>query len=132
MPDRDERVDAALAEYLAACDAGDPPQRAAFLARYPDLADSLAAFIDDHERMRRAADVGATSGQTPAQRPLGTVRYVGDYKLLGEIGRGGMGVVYRARHEELGREVALKLLTGGVCHQPGGRERFEQESQVLA
>jgi hypothetical protein len=132
MPDRDERVDAALAEYLAACDAGNPPQRAAFLARFPDLADSLATFLDDHERMLRAADPERTGGQAPAQQPLGTVRYVGDYELLEEIGRGGMGVVYRARHEELGREVALKLLTAGVCHQPGGRDRFEQESQVLA
>ena len=69
MPDRDERVDAALAEYLAACDAGDPPQRAAFLARFPGLADSLSAFLDDHERMRRAADLDRTGGQSPAQQP---------------------------------------------------------------
>src|SRR5262245_13451901 len=68
MPDRDERVDAALAEYLAACDACDPPQRAAFLARFPDLADSLAAFLDDHERraLRPAVENRSTSAFRPA------------------------------------------------------------------
>src|SRR5262245_2412167 len=110
MPDRDDRVDAALAEYLVACDAGDPPRRAAFLARFPDLADTLADFIDDHERMRRAADLDRTSGQTSAQQPSGTIRYVGDYELLDEIAHGGMGIVYRARQVSVNRVVALKMI----------------------
>ena len=63
--DRDRRVDEALAEYLAGCDAGIPPDHTAFLAKYPDLADSLTEFLDDHARMRRAVgDVPATDEET--------------------------------------------------------------------
>src|SRR5262245_46773055 len=132
MLDRDERVDAALAEYLAACDAGDPPQRAAFLARFPDLADSLAAFLDDHERMRRAADLDRASCQSPAQRPLGTVRYVGDYELLAEIARGGMGVVYRARQASVNRVVALKMILAGSFATEADLRRFRVETEAAA
>src|SRR5262245_11115871 len=132
MLDRDERVDAALAEYLAACDAGDPPQRAAFLARFPDLADSLAAFLDDHERMRRAADLDRASCQSPAQRPLGTVRYVGDYELLEEIARGGMGVVYRAGQVSVNRVVALKMILAGSFATEADLRRFRVEAEAAA
>src|SRR5262249_24952448 len=115
--ERDARIDAAIAEYLAACDAGTPPERAAFLARYPELADSLSEFLDDHARMRGAAPPGPdtdatlppaptqppdtgdtatlpTSPGKPSPNPHDRVRYFGDYELLSEIARGGMGVVF--------------------------------------
>src|SRR5687767_317531 len=119
----DDRVNAAIAEYLDACDAGNPPDRAAFLAKHPDLAGSLAAFLDDHARMKRAAppagntltvppDAGNAETMAPAPTyrtdPLGSVRYVGDYELLSEIARGGMGVVFKARQVSLNRVVAVK------------------------
>ena len=53
----------------------------------------------------------------------------GPYEILGEIARGGQGVVLRARHRELGHLVALKLLTGGAAVQ---HKRFRQEAKVLA
>src|SRR6516164_8182156 len=97
--DRDARADEAIAEYLAECDAGRPPDPAAFLAKYPDLAPSLREFLDDHARMRRLAaapDPTATVDSTPAPTGAetvgfvgapaapGTVRYFGDYELLSE------------------------------------------------
>ena len=56
----------------------------------------------------------------------------GEYILLGELGRGGAGVVYEALHRKLGRKVALKVLRTGMDTEKSARERFRREAQALA
>src|ERR1700732_2868973 len=57
---------------------------------------------------------------------------LGHYRILEQIGAGGMGVVYRAHDEQLDRDVALKILPAGTLADEGGRLRFRKETLPLA
>jgi eukaryotic-like serine/threonine-protein kinase len=145
MSDRDARIDAAIAEYLAA---SPPPDRDNFLAKHADIADSLRDFLNDHDRFRQAADPGNTvtsSPKPPADSAtvtgprstagpslLGRIRYFGDYELLEEIARGGMGVVFKARQVSLNRVVALKMILAGQLASDAEVRRFHAEAEAAA
>src|SRR5262245_59160439 len=57
---------------------------------------------------------------------------LGPFEIVSSIGAGGMGEVYRARDTKLNRDVAIKVLSGAVAHDPERRERFEREAQTIA
>ena len=75
-----------------------------------------------------AGAAGSTLRQSSAILRTG----VGDYELLGELGCGGMGVVYRARHRQLGRDVALKMILAGAHAGSEQISRFLAEAQAVA
>ena len=119
---RDQRLQHILAAYLQDVEAGKNPDREKLLAQHPDLADDLRSFLAENEKMRRlvAQNEVATLGPEPSPDApaVGTkVRYFGDYELLEEIARGGMGVVYKARQSKLNRLVALKMILAGELQQ---------------
>jgi WD40 repeat protein len=140
LPDREARLNEAVAAYVEATEEGQPPDPEQFLARYPDLADELRAFLDDRARFARAAGdlaappppADAATLPAAAGAPLATVRYFGDYELLQEVARGAMGVVFKARQVSLNRVVALKMILTGRFASPADVARFRREAEAAA
>ena len=136
--EKDRRVNEALVEYLEAEEAGQAPDHAALLARYPDLATELQEFLDNRAQLAPLADAHRTFGlpklaqAAEAPPPLPGANRVGDYELLHEIARGGMGVVYRARQVSVNREVALKMLLPADAAPASALRRFRIEAEAAA
>ncbi|HZV07038.1 MAG TPA: serine/threonine-protein kinase [Gemmataceae bacterium] len=129
----DPRVVEALDEYLAALEAGQKPDRHAFLSRHVEIADALGECLDGMEALHEASSAshppiggGAAPGDWPPGTPLG------DYRILREIGRGGMGVVYEAEQLSLGRRIALKILPFALTLDPRQLQRFKNEARAAA
>ena len=138
---RERMLDAAIAEYMQAADAGHAPDRHEFLERHWYLTDGLMSFFRDEDRLKRAAGLPRTLPRAGAGRSsksdLGHEpadgRAVGQFELLNEIARGGMGVVYKARHKRLNRVVALKTILPGVsCSTEVLVKRLRAEARVVA
>ena len=131
----EDRLALALAEYAAAVDRGEPLSNEALLAKYADVADELAGCLDSLDFIHHIApqlndDISAAGRKGGAQiRPLATL---GDYRLIREIGRGGMGVVYEEEQLSLGRRVALKVLPFAAMLGDQQVKRFHNEARAAA
>jgi serine/threonine-protein kinase len=135
--DREETLANLVEELTEQCRLGRPPDVDGAAARHPDLADELRelwataqiaeelARSDGDETLRWETPGGAAGGREPP-------RTFGDYELLEELGRGGMGVVYRARQTSLGRVVALKMLLRGELASSPDLARFRAEPESAA
>jgi tRNA A-37 threonylcarbamoyl transferase component Bud32 len=124
-------------EFLVREELGESPSLDAYLASFPQCADGLrhqinfrAAVMDPEqtviEPVRATGVVGAPL-RTPQGMTLGAWEH---YELLEEIGRGGMGVVYKARDRKLNRTVALKLILAGQLASPDDVRRFRTEAEA--
>jgi serine/threonine protein kinase/Flp pilus assembly protein TadD len=126
----------AVQEYLAELDAGRRPDRQTFVADHAEIAAVLEECLDGLEFLRQAAprlqsadDSPPTTVPSLASELEGTL---GDFRILHEAGRGGMGVVYEAVQISLSRRVALKVLPFAAAMDPKQLQRFKNEAQAAA
>ena len=130
---RDERLATLLGQLTEARRCGARADVEALAGQHPDLADELRALW---VAVQLAEEFAPARSAEPATLPLtprtgtppadGLPRQFGEFTLLEEVGRGGMGVVYRARQASLHRTVALKVI------QRGERARFQFEAEAAA
>ena len=131
------KVAEAVEEYLAALEQGRQVDRQEFLARHADIAGELAECLDGVELIHAGA-ARLAGGEGDRTQPQGQAaadpapRHLGDYRIIREIGRGGMGVVYEAQQISLNRQVALKVLPFAAMLDPRQLARFQTEAQAAA
>lgn len=152
-----ERLNRLISDYLNATEKTRASKRAEILAKNPDLGGQLMQFFACHDQISKpaaseqpAGDAGPseattlgpntadghaldTSAHSEMRLPAGAaVGRFGDYELISEIARGGMGVVYKARQVSLNRIVALKMVLAGQLATQEDVRRFHAEAEAAA
>jgi serine/threonine protein kinase len=107
---------------------GEHPALSEYVQQHPELADEIRELFPALVMMEQFKPTSTDDAEAAGQRP----ERIGDYRLLREIGRGGMGIVYEAEQLSLGRHVALKVLSGDSLTNPTYLERFRRESKAAA
>ncbi len=124
--DRDDRLAEVVTTYFKTLESGQTPAPQQWLTRYPELVAELTEFFAARDRIEALAAPLRDALSTPPEESFG------DYELLEEIARGGMGVVFKARQKSLDRLVALKMILAGRLASPADVQRFAAEAQAVA
>ena len=136
LPTR-ETVEQLAEEFAERYRRGERPPLSEYTARYPEHADQIRDLFPALVMMEQLApdsEAAATflAGSSLRKRLVEHPEQLGDYRILREIGRGGMGVVYEAEQVSLGRHVALKVLPQQLRPNLTQRQRFEREARSAA
>jgi serine/threonine protein kinase/WD40 repeat protein len=121
-------------EFVEAFRQGQRPSVEEFARRYPEHADEIREVLPALVLMEKAKASVAPDQLYPGQAAsdAAPLQQLGDYQILREIGRGGMGVVYEAQQLSLGRHVAIKVLPSTALLDPRQLGRFQREARSAA
>lgn len=122
-------VDVLAEEFADRLRRGETPSVSDYAARHPTFAAQLREVLPAVAQMEQLKRLRSPTAIFNV-KPIPT--HLGDFRIVKELGRGGMGVVYEAVHESLGRRVALKVLSARGLNSPKQRERFLREAQAAA
>jgi serine/threonine protein kinase len=128
--ERERRLNAVLLAVVQLQEQGLSPDRQSLLSGHPEFAAELEEFFSGREFVQRFKQQGPTP--TGSQNWAGDTGSLGDYHILREIGRGGMGIVYEARQMSLDRRVALKVLPFAAAVDSRQLQRFQNEARAAA
>jgi eukaryotic-like serine/threonine-protein kinase len=118
-------------EFLDQLDRGELPEIAEYARRYPQIAGVLPEVLPALRAMHAEA-TGSYDGGCQGLGASAKDDLFGDYRIVREVGRGGMGIVYEAEQLSLDRRVALKILPTAAAMDPQQRARFQIEAQATA
>src|SRR5437667_3563329 len=119
-------------EFAARYRAGERPALQEYLDRYPQLADEMRELFPALVEVEQVKEDHQEAQEQAAAPPAPAVQQLGDFRILREVGKGGMGVVYEAEQVSLGRHVALKLLPKSMLIDARAKRRFEREAKSAA
>lgn len=122
---------AAVKRYMRLLDAGTAPSLTQYLNDYPAIADELGPAIEGLMLVHRAGRP-TPAPVMPEPDHEWAIKPIGDFQIVGELGRGGMGVVYEAVQMSLGRHVALKVLPFASGLDEVRLQRFRNEAHAAA
>lgn len=135
--DQRHPVDILADEFAERLRAGEKVSIETYAEKHPELADLIRAVFPPIELIEKAR--AQQDSQESRSRPQSNGKSItpvpqrlGDFQLLREIGRGGMGVVYEAEQQSLKRRVALKVLSDPIAAHGNRRERFRREAEAAA
>jgi len=126
------QIEVLASEYADNARQGKTPSIESYIERYPDMATEireLFPMVAALEQWKSDRENEVLRNQLPDQFKL---KQLGDCRLVREIGRGGMGVVFEALEGSIERRVAVKLLPWRISMVPHRQERFEREAQTIA
>ena len=127
--DRD-RVEKLADDFMANYRTGTIPSVDEYVEQYPELADELRGLLMALVLLEQNGLPPKLAGKRQRQRRATLAAKIGDFLIVREIGRGGMGIVYEAVQQSLGRQVALKVLSlPGLLHD-SHLERFRREARA--
>ena len=117
---RDRALESIIADYIRACEAGNPPDRQAILVCHPELADVLRQFFAQHDHMNQLVEPirDFADDQFQSVGPGHQISYVGNYELLEEIARGGMEVDFVICRNNLFSADSVKMISPSALDQP--------------
>jgi WD40 repeat protein/tRNA A-37 threonylcarbamoyl transferase component Bud32 len=126
--DVERALELVYGEFLLREGRGEAPRLEEYAARFPPYAARLRTQIELHRALGGSA---GTAGPSPVPAGTGGLPAVEGYEVLEELGRGGMGVVYKARHLRLDKVVALKVLPARAQDAPERVARFLREMKAI-
>ena len=121
-------------EFLERYRKGERPPLAEYIQKHPQLADEIREVFPAMAMMENIAidDQSLAGGTEEKEAAQPALKQLGDYRVLREVGRGGMGIVYEAEQLSLGRRVALKVLPQQMLLDKKHKRRFEREAKAAA